>query len=588
MAILHVGEAEEFLYYVMELADPEPRLESGTRNERETSIVSLQDNGKQGSRPEPRKGSCYVPHTLRSELKHGGAMPVQRVLAIGQALAGALAHLHGQGLVHRDVKPSNVVFVNGGPKLADIGLVAEVGDARSYVGTEGYIPPEGPGLPSADCYSLGKVLYELSTGQDRTAWPQPPDDLTSRSDREQLLELNAILHRACAPNVNERYPDAAAMEADLKRLASGQSIRMAILRRKRLRLLKPVAMSMVLTGLLGGALFIYLPRDRYYHSNTPRVDGLVERGNAAVLQGTTESLRTALNYFNTAVELDSKCTPAYVGIFRTRLGQLLGFRPTPDMLSNLRAAATNLMKIGSSLAEARAADAWVKKELDGNWREALIEARDATLMRPASREGLGLVHELYGYALFCDVQPKEALREYQLAFDVFPTDPVIQTCLGHAYFALGDVKQALYHYTNATALWPGSLVGHLSASKAYEELLDFPNAIHELEESDQLSGGSKGKEYYNDLRQAFHKDGPTGYWTILLATALSDSPPDFYRLPVLLAKLRRMDEAYHYLEEACHAGKYEDSDIQFDSCWNRKDPKFEKLAKKYKLYRDLR
>ena len=45
--------------------------------------------------------------------------------------------------MHRDIKPSNIIFVNGVPKLADIGLVAAANEARSYVGTEGFIPPRG-------------------------------------------------------------------------------------------------------------------------------------------------------------------------------------------------------------------------------------------------------------------------------------------------------------------------------------------------------------------------------------------------------------------------------------------------------------
>ena len=52
----------------------------------------------------------------------------------------------------------------GRPKLADIGLVTDVGDGRSIVGTEGYLPPEGPGTPQADIFALGRVLYEATTG----------------------------------------------------------------------------------------------------------------------------------------------------------------------------------------------------------------------------------------------------------------------------------------------------------------------------------------------------------------------------------------------------------------------------------------
>jgi serine/threonine protein kinase len=80
------------------------------------------------------------------------------VLELGLALAEALAHLHSHGLVHRDIKPSNLIFVNGRPKLADIGLVTDASDQCSIVGTEGYLPPDGPGTPAADVFALGKVL----------------------------------------------------------------------------------------------------------------------------------------------------------------------------------------------------------------------------------------------------------------------------------------------------------------------------------------------------------------------------------------------------------------------------------------------
>jgi eukaryotic-like serine/threonine-protein kinase len=74
------------------------------------------------------------------------------------ALTTALEHLHQNGLVHRDVKPPNIIFVNGVAKLADIGLVTGVDTARSYMGTEGFADPEGPGTAQADLFSLGKVL----------------------------------------------------------------------------------------------------------------------------------------------------------------------------------------------------------------------------------------------------------------------------------------------------------------------------------------------------------------------------------------------------------------------------------------------
>jgi serine/threonine protein kinase len=221
VSILHVGGTDECFYYLMELAD-----EAGAADVRRLTLSKSESAGlKSEIKSEPPNVGCYAPHTLRSELKQHGALPIDRVLEIGHALASALAHLHAHKLVHRDVKPSNVIFVAGVPKLADIGLVAGVDEAPSFVGTEGYIPPEGPGTPSADCYSLGKLLYELSTGHDRTAWPEPPADLATRPDRERLLELNATLHKACAPDLRQRYPIAGAMLADLRLLAEGRSVK---------------------------------------------------------------------------------------------------------------------------------------------------------------------------------------------------------------------------------------------------------------------------------------------------------------------------------------------------------------------------
>ncbi len=145
LALFHIGRNEEggYFYYVMELGD------------------DLQN------RLDPES---YSPRTLRAELSNG-RLPAARVLEVGLALTEALGHLHRRGLVHRDVKPSNVIFVNGRPKLADIGLVTDASDRCSIVGTEGYLPPEGPGAPQGDIFALGKVLYEAATSLDRREFP---------------------------------------------------------------------------------------------------------------------------------------------------------------------------------------------------------------------------------------------------------------------------------------------------------------------------------------------------------------------------------------------------------------------------------
>ena len=202
LALLHVGqsEADGFFYYVMELAD----------------------DVHTGRDVDPER---YRPLTLREVRSRRGRLPADECVTVGVELARAIAGLHSRGLVHRDIKPSNVVMVGGTPKLADIGLVAPSSDARTFVGTEGYAPPEGPGKPSADVFALGKLLYELATGLETQDYPRLSEELRTLPDRKLILELNEVIVRACEPSESLRYPDAAAMLTELLELQAGHSLR---------------------------------------------------------------------------------------------------------------------------------------------------------------------------------------------------------------------------------------------------------------------------------------------------------------------------------------------------------------------------
>ena len=204
LALLHVGrnDAEGFFYYVMELADD---VETG----REIEPAS------------------YIPNTLKEVRARRHRLPATEAVTLAVELAEGLAELHQRGLVHRDIKPSNIIFVGGAPKLADIGLVASTLNSEqtmSRVGNPGYMPQDFPGVPSADVFGLGRVLYELATGRERDDFPALPD-LAAMTDRKELLELNEVLLRACAPDPAKRYPHASALLEDLRLLQAGKSVR---------------------------------------------------------------------------------------------------------------------------------------------------------------------------------------------------------------------------------------------------------------------------------------------------------------------------------------------------------------------------
>lgn len=278
--VLHVGMNAEhgYFYYLMELGDD-------------------QISG-QNINPEH-----YSPKTLAGEMSVRGKLSFAECLRFGLALSHALAELHKHGLVHRDVKPSNIIFVNGVLKLADIGLVAEINESRSYVGTEGFIPPEGPGTPQADIYSLGKVLYEASTGKDRHEFPELPTKLEEFLDDDGFLELNEIILHACSNDAHKRYQSAWDIHADLLLLAGGKSVKRLKLLERRLAQFKRVA-SISLLVLTVSAIIVYQAYREWRNvieSRQRQIGENVAYGNRAVESG---DLLGALPYFAEALQLD--------------------------------------------------------------------------------------------------------------------------------------------------------------------------------------------------------------------------------------------------------------------------------------------
>ncbi|MBI3417590.1 MAG: tetratricopeptide repeat protein, partial [Verrucomicrobia bacterium] len=353
LAILHVGRNDEAgcFYYVMELADSANAELSLTRPADTLSHPMGEGRGEgsvsQRSTQEPLS---YAPRTLRSEIKTRGRLPAAEVIELGRALTEALSHLHAQGLVHRDIKPANIVYVGGVPKLADIGLVTDASDNCSMVGTEGYIAPEGPGQPQADLYSLGKVLYEAATGRDRRDYPALPEDLRNWPDADRVSELNAIILKACAGNVRERYQSAEEMHADLARLVKGKSVKRQRLWQQRVQLGK----KFVLTTALAGAAIagFFFARNQLTWRNTvnqPPADSFEksgttnrvawdasERAEQMSHSFTAQGLSNSLAEYQRAVTLDPNYAYGWAGVGNTfyLLGEY-GFAPAKE--ANVRA-----------------------------------------------------------------------------------------------------------------------------------------------------------------------------------------------------------------------------------------------------------
>ena len=204
VAIFHVGRADDdsYFYYIMELGD----------------------DIAQGRNIQP---AVYQPHTLEAQIfSLRKRLSIKECTDIGIHLSEALYQFHSNGLLHRDVKPANIIYAHGVPKLTDIGLVSKIDDlSDNQIGTEGFSPIEGSNSVASDIYSLGKTLYEAATGLDRKQFPTPPKSWKNTLERDAFAELNDVLTTACHPDVNFRYSNCMDMHSDLLCMKRGKSLR---------------------------------------------------------------------------------------------------------------------------------------------------------------------------------------------------------------------------------------------------------------------------------------------------------------------------------------------------------------------------
>lgn len=162
----------------------------------------------------------YEATTLRLALERRGPMPPAECAAIGAELAAALSHLHVHGVTHGDVKPTNVLRLDGRWTLADYGLARDLSKPVGGGETRDYTPPEGPGSPKADQFALGVVLFELATGLRRNGLESFRSGSPSKPVRSAAgRALHDAIRTATAPAPDARFGSMRELSAALERVA---------------------------------------------------------------------------------------------------------------------------------------------------------------------------------------------------------------------------------------------------------------------------------------------------------------------------------------------------------------------------------
>jgi serine/threonine-protein kinase len=206
------------------------------------NIVSIYDRGE-------AEGTYYIAmeyldgRSLKELVVARGPLPIADTIEFTRQVLGALRFAHRKGVVHRDIKPHNVMAdADGRLKVTDFGIaragVSQMTEAGSIIGTAQYLSPEqarGAGVDQrSDLYSVGIVLYEMLTGNVPFTGESPVEiamkHLSDTPKPPSLLrpeippDLDMIVLRALAKNPDDRFQTAEEMDAELERVAKGVGV----------------------------------------------------------------------------------------------------------------------------------------------------------------------------------------------------------------------------------------------------------------------------------------------------------------------------------------------------------------------------
>jgi serine/threonine-protein kinase len=277
-----------------------------------SGIVSVYDSGEENNSPYIVM-ELITGESLR-QLLQKGLIPQARALEIVEGILQALEYSHKEGIVHRDIKPGNIMITDSGDiKVMDFGIARATDDIGAtmtntwnVVGTAQYLSPEQATGEMADgrsdLYSLGCLMYELLTGRPpftgdtpvSIAYQHVSSPITPASQVKPGLstDIDRMLEVVLSKDPNNRYQDATAMLADLQRVIKGEPVTTKIQkvfpRRKLISTLSAIVAGVVLVG-----AGVFFSSGSSTPLTVPNVVGLTEAEARALLSNFNVNISTA-------------------------------------------------------------------------------------------------------------------------------------------------------------------------------------------------------------------------------------------------------------------------------------------------------